>query len=294
MTKMHDNQVPTSPELVRHLLQSQFPSLADEAIAETPLHGTDNDVYRVGRDHSVRLPIIDWSVAGEERIRPWLPWLKDRLDIGVPVPVYYGSPAFKYPHRWTIYPWFQGKTLQPGIDDPEIATQVAQLVQQMWQLPTEGAPPGGRTPHAFDTEVRASLAQFHADEHREVLTEFWDGIMRTPAWDGSDAVWIHGDIQAGNLIFRDNHLVAAIDWSGLGVGDPVNDLQIAWNTFGPTARTAFRETLAVDDQTWQRARGRCFIQACFQLPYYRETFPIMANQAKYVFRQIMDELATKN
>lgn len=290
MTQMHPNQIPTSPHLVRELLRSQYPSLADEPIAENPFHGTDNDVYRVGKHHSVRLPIIDWSVANEEKIRSWLPWMRDRLSIKVPVPVHYGEPDCGYPHHWSIYPWFSGETLPLGTSEPRVARDVTAFLKEIRALPTNGAPESGRSPHAFDADVRQALAKFLPNEHPKELTAYWDAFMQTPEWDGSDALWMHGDVQAGNLIFENGRLVAAIDWSGLGVGDPVNDLQIAWNTFTPEMREIFRQEMDVNETTWNRARARAFIQACFQLPYYRDTFPTMANQARYVFRQILDEM----
>ena len=125
MTKMHPNQTPTSPTLVRNLLRSQFPSLAGEPIAGSPLHGTDSDTYRVGDHHAVRLPIIDWAIGKQNHIRPWLPWINDRISTPIPIPVYYGTPDAGYPHDWTIYPWLPGTTREFGVNDPDVARDIA-------------------------------------------------------------------------------------------------------------------------------------------------------------------------
>lgn len=287
---MHTNQIETSPDLVRRLLQCQMPKLAGLPIADRPFNGTDNAVYRVGEDYSVRLPIIDWAVGNEDRMKPWLPWLRDRLSIDVPVPIYYGSADEVYPHDWTIYPWFQGDVLPMGCVDPEVARQIAGFLSELRCLPTDSAPPAGRSPHALDADVRAALAIFLPEEQPELLTSIWDEMMTTPAWTGEGALWLHGDIAPGNLIFRDGKLVAAIDWSGLGVGDPASDLQVAWNMLTGQARDAFRVAMGVDDAVWYRARARAFAQACFQLPYYRDTFPSLANQARYVLAEIVEEV----
>lgn len=288
---MHPNQIETSPELVRALLQSQMPQLATLPIAPRPFSGTDNAVYRVGDHYSVRLPIVDWAVSNEEHMKPWLPWLRERLDTDVPVPIYYGEPDLGYPHMWAIYPWLAGNVLEMGCNDPHVAREIAAFLNQVRSLPTDGAPAAGRSPHALDPDVRAALANFLPEEQPDELIAIWDQLMTTPAWNGEDSLWMHGDVAPGNLIFEEGCLVAAIDWSGLGVGDPASDLQVAWNMLASEARAVFREAMAVDDATWDRARARAFTQACFQLPYYRETNRPLAAQARYVFEQILDEVS---
>ena len=282
---MHPNQIPTSPELVRCLLRSQYPQLAAEPIGMSAFHGTDCDTWRVGDAHSVRLPVIDWAANNEERMRPWLPWLQEHLHWRLSVPVFYGEPGCGYPHSWAIYPWLTGD-ITFGCDDAQVARDIAAFLRALRQLPVTDAPPAGRSPHALDDAVRSSLAQLRDTDHRDELVAIWDAMMTTPAWDGTGAVWMHGDVAPGNLLFAGGRLTAVIDWSGLGVGDPASDLQVAWNMLAPTARRVFREELGIDDVTWERARARAFAQASFQLPYYRDTLPALARQAQWVFAQI--------
>lgn len=286
---MHLNQIPTSPELVRCLLRNQYPRLAEESITDRPFHGTDSDTWRVGEHHCVRLPIIDWAVGKQELIAPWLQWLDQRLAIAIPTPVFFGEPGCGYPHTWTIYPWVIGETQPFGTNDLQLACDIAGFLTELRSLPTDGAPAAGRSPHALDTDVRTCLAQLTKADRRDDLVTIWDEMMTTPAWDGNDAVWMHGDVAPGNLLFRDGRLAAAIDWSELGVGDPASDLQVAWNMLGPDARLVLREAMQVDDVTWDRARARAFAQASFQLPYYRESLPALAAQAQYVFGEILRE-----
>lgn len=286
---MHPNQIPTSPDLVKRLLRQHYPSLAHLEVSEHPHHGTDSDTYRVGEHHSVRLPIIDWAVGGQERIRDWLPWLDDRLILPVTRPLFYGPPDCGYPESWTIYPWVPGAPLAFGCDDRQVAIDIADFLIEIRALPIDGAPHSSRSPHALNEDVRRCLAQLIDADHRDDLITIWDEMMTTPAWDGTGVCWMHGDVAPGNLLFEDGHLAAAIDWSGLGVGDPASDLQVAWNMLTGEARSVFRDALAVDDDTWNRARARAFAQASFQLPYYRDTFPTLATQAQYVFGEILAE-----
>jgi aminoglycoside phosphotransferase (APT) family kinase protein len=59
-----------------------------------------------------------------------------------------------------------------------------------------------------------------------------------------------------------------IDWGSAGVGDPAVDVMVAWKLHSPAARDAFRESLEVDDATWERARGWAVSQAVAALSYY--------------------------
>jgi len=68
-------------------------------------------------------------------------------------------------------------------------------------------------------------------------------------------VWVHGDIDLGNLLVRNGRLSAVIDFGQLGVGDPARDLSMAWTVFGAASRAGFRATMALDDDTWTRGRG---------------------------------------
>ena len=75
------------------------------------------------------------------------------------------------------------------------------------------------------------------------------------------------------MLVRDGRLCAVIDFGGAGVGDPAADVIAAWSVFGHTGRGVFRDTLDVDDGTWDRARGFALHQAALIIPYYRETNP---------------------
>ena len=66
---------------------------------------------------------------------------------------------------------------------------------------------------------------------------------------------MHGNLLPGNLLVVDGRLSAVIDWGGLNVGDPVRDLQPAWNVFAGDSRMRFCAELAIDDAWWVRGRG---------------------------------------
>ncbi|MCO5214724.1 MAG: phosphotransferase [Thermomicrobiales bacterium] len=167
-------------------------------------------------------------------------------------------------------------------------TNIANFLIELRCLPTEGAPASGRSPHALDADVRKCLAQLTEGDRRDDLIEIWNEMMTMPPWDGTGAVWMHGDVAPGNLLFRDKRLVAAIDWSELGVGDPASDLQVAWNMLGPDARQILRESMQVK-MLYPGAGTTRALAHSFQLPYYRDSLPALAAQAQWVFGEILAE-----
>jgi aminoglycoside phosphotransferase (APT) family kinase protein len=78
-----------------------------------------------------------------------------------------------------------------------------------------------------------------------------------------------------------------IDFSSMGLGDPACDLPVAWNLLPEGVRDLFRATLQVDDATWARGRGWALSIALIQLPYYRDTNPVLAASARHVIREVL-------
>jgi aminoglycoside phosphotransferase (APT) family kinase protein len=78
-----------------------------------------------------------------------------------------------------------------------------------------------------------------------------------------------------------------IDFGCLGVGDPACDAIVAWNLLPSTAREAFRLALNADDATWARGRGWALSIALIQLPYYKDTNPALAANARHVISRLI-------
>lgn len=287
---MHQNQISTSPELVRCLVETQVPHLTGLPISPVPGDGTDNALYRIGEKHVARLPIIDWAVGNEADMRPWLPRLRDHLSVQIPMPEFYGQPACGYDHEWTLYPWILGEQAPRQCSDPLLARNVADFILELRTFPIEGAPSAGRSPHGLDADVRKCLGQLRPEDRPgELLTIWEETIAACDPWDGRDPVWIHGDLAPTNMLVRDGQLAAVIDWSAMGVGDRADDLRPAWNMFTSASRKVFQDALSPTRNEWLRAKARAFAQASFQLPYYRHSNPGLAAQAKYVFGEMLAE-----
>lgn len=252
-------------------------------------------IYRLGNDMAVRLPRIHWAVGQVEKERRWLPRLAPLLPLAVPVPLAKGDPGEGYPWNWSVYRWLEGEnaTIERIADPRRAATELARFVAALRRIdPTGGPPPG---PHnsergvplsTRDARTRAAIASLQGTLDTDAVTAAWEAALRAPVWRGAP-VWLHGDLQSGNLLTAQGRLSAVIDFGCLGVGDPACDLQVAWNLLSAETRDVFRAVLAVDDATWARGRGWAMSVGLIALPYYQSTNPVLAGISRYAIDEAL-------
>lgn len=90
---MHHDEVETDVAVVKRLLASQFPQWIDLPIEPVLTAGTDNALYRLGKDMVVRLPRIEKAVKHIDKEFHWLPRLASLLPVAIPTPLEKGKPA---------------------------------------------------------------------------------------------------------------------------------------------------------------------------------------------------------
>jgi aminoglycoside phosphotransferase (APT) family kinase protein len=105
----------------------------------------------------------------------------------------------------------------------------------------------------------------------------------------NDPVWIHGDFASGNIIIRDKHLVAVIDFGGMAIGDPACDLVISWTFLKGEARKIFKEYIGLDNKTWSRARGWALWKALITIVSLKDRSSIAAIEQLQIINEIIDE-----
>jgi aminoglycoside phosphotransferase (APT) family kinase protein len=298
LMKMHPGELEIDKALVSRLIAAQFPEWAHLPLTSVLSAGTDNALFRLGDAMVVRLPRIGWASGQPEKEFRYLGKLALALPLAIPVPLVLGEPGEDYPHHWSVCPWIKGEiaTLKRLSDPPEAVRELARFISALQRIdsaggPTPGAHNSGRgVPlKERDEAVRTAIAQL--TEQKDSLDSLallaaWDEALGSPAHTGPP-VWLHGDLQSGNLLAREGRLCAVIDFGCLGIGDPACDLQPAWNLFGPDARRIFRDALAVDDATWTRGRGWALSVGLIALPYYKTTAPAIAEQARRTIEQIL-------
>ena len=83
----------------------------------------------------------------------------------------------------------------------------------------------------------------------------WNECLVTPQW-AKPPRWLHGDLHPANLLVHGGRIAAVVDFGDISGGDPANDLSVAWMMLPANVRSVFRAAVgAVDDDTWERARG---------------------------------------
>ena len=297
---MHADEVPTDVPLVRGLFAAQFPQWAALPVEPVPSWGTDNALYRLGGDLAVRLPRREVNTEPLDKERRWLPRLAPLLPLAIPVPLAVGEPADGYPFTWSVYSWLEGETatVERVADLGQAATDLAQFLGALQRFdPTDGPPPGahnwfrGLPLATMDEATRAAIRSLGETIDVGAVTAAWEAALQAPEWQ-HPPVWIHGDLDARNLLVERGRLSAVIDFGCLGVGDPAWDVMVAWKVLSADTRDIFRTELSVDDATWARARGGALSHALGALSYYTpETNPVLVLEAERWLAEVLADSA---
>lgn len=292
-SKMHADEVHTDATLMRRLLAAQFPRWADLPISAVRSMGTVNAIYRLGDHLCARLPRVQAWAEGLDREWQWLPRLAPHLSLRIPEPVAKGCPEGSYPFSWAIYRWIDGQPYSDTLanDELQAARDLARFVTELRRIePVPDAPRGGRRPlRELDAVTRAAIESAQGVIDSDAARAAWDRALEAPAWNGPP-VWIHTDLLRPNLLVHDGRLNAVLDFGGIGVGDPAADIIAAWSVFNQSGRALFRDALAVEGDTWNRARGFALHQAALIIPYYRETNPGFVSLAKRTVEQVLADI----
>ena len=301
--RLHEDEVHIDVGLVRELIRTQLPQLADLEVRLVAAPGTDNVVFRLGDELSVRLPRKPAAVSGLLIEREWLPRLAAHLPLAVPEPLAIGELSEIYPFPWLVCNWVSGVPLAPGRMNPDDGLVLAEFVLTLQSLDTSGGPPiqpGRRAGPvvAYDRTARAALSAARAlqatgrvepdlfDEER--AASVWAAAVRAPKWQGTD-VWVHRDFMASNLVTLDGRLNGVLDFGGLAVGDPAGNAMAAFHVFSAADnRSRFRAALDTDDATWARARGWALTQGLEALVYYLDSHRGMVAMARQVIMATLE------
>lgn len=294
--RMHANEVETDEALVRRLLAEQFPDWATHTVERVHSAGTDNAIYRLGPDLVVRMPRIHWATSQIETERRYLPLLRPHLPLALPEQVAVGEPGQGYLYTWAVYQWLPGEDANHV--HPTDMNQAAKALGQFVAALRNVDPSGGRDANTHrlrgsplrwrDKPTREAIAQLEGMYDTRAILASWEESLDAAEWEGSPT-WFHGDLLPGNVLLRDGRVSAVIDFSGLGVGDPVCDLMIAWALFDGESRGVFRRAAGADDAQWLRGRGIALSQAVIFIPYYLTTNPAGVAAARRSLEAVLAE-----
>ncbi|GAA2660048.1 MULTISPECIES: phosphotransferase [Actinosynnema] len=249
----------TTAELVRALVAEAHPDLAGAPVRRVE-SGWANQVWRLGEDLAVRLPVLETSPALPAKEFRWLPGLAPLLPLAVPTPLRFTGPSARFPRPWSVVTWVPGTPADTGeLTAPtESATALAAFLRALNRPAPPDAPdnPSRRAPLSARSGDFAAYLERVGDEVDPVaLHRIWADAVEAPEWRGPE-VWLHGDLHPANVVTDGGLLTGVVDFGELCAGDPAVDLSAAWKLLPQQVIPGF---LALcphgDEATVRRARG---------------------------------------
>ncbi len=290
--KMHADEIDITIHLVQRLIDDQFPQWSNLPVTPVVSSGTDNALYRLGKEMVIRLPRIAYAAPHIDKEYEWLPQLASYLPIRIPISLGKGMPTDDFPWAWAIYRWLTGENATKAhiSDFRQAATDIGNFVATLQKIDPHGAPSSSRDqPLATrDQEVRTALNSLHGIIDVHAATAVWEETLHAPEWN-RPPVWNHGDLHPGNLLIEGGKLSAVIDFGIAGIGDPSCDMMVAWTFLSAETRDLFREIVQVDDATWARGRGWALAFGLIALPYYINTNPVLAGIARRTIDEVLND-----
>jgi len=291
---MHNDEMELEASSVNRMLAVQFPRWSDLSIRKIRSSGTDNTIYRLGENYSIRLPKRKIGILQIEKEKQWLPYLSDHLPLEMPQQIAVGKSSFLFPHPWGIYKWIKGEELNRN-KLVDIRTNIEILINFIKSLHSieivETLKPGFHNGHRGgllknrDKLTRAAIPKLKEFINPVIAEQVWEEALNSPI-QPRDQSWIHGDIHSGNILSRRGKIISIIDYGTLAVGDKACDLMPAWNLLNTEERRLFRKLAEVDDLMWKRGKGWSLSIALVTLDYYLYTNPGLSNMSKFTLQQI--------
>lgn len=286
-------------ELAYQLVAEQFPQYKDLTITPVETSGWDNRTFHLGENLLIRMPSAQEYAQQIDKESTWLPKLAPLLPFAIPAPLAVGKPAFGYPWNWGIYRWLEGTTVASSeIHDMEaLAFDLARFLTSLEEIDATNGPLAGEQSfyrgsdlQVYDTETRQAIIALKHQIDAKKATEVWEAALAT-CW-SHPAVWVHGDIAAGNLLIQNDRLCAVIDFGQLAIGDPACDLAIAWTLFSDNAREIFRTNMKLDAGTWMRARAWTLWKAMITAAGLIGSNNVEAQKCWHIIDEVLNEHKT--
>jgi len=297
--RMHADEFTLDDGAVAQRVAKRFPHWSGLTVTRVASAGTDNALFRLGDNLVVRMPRREKCGAQIIKDAQFLPRLAPHLPLAIPKPLAQAEPCADCPWPWAVYAWLPGEMARADtLGDPIAAADaLAAFICALRAIEATGAPSpsvenfGRGAPLATrDKWVRAAIVALGADIDAAACLRVWDDACAAPVYSGAP-VWLHGDLQAGNLLTRDGRLAAVIDFGGLAAADPACDLMPAWTLFDGPARARFRAAIGADEGEWRRARGWALSVALIAMPYYRDTNPTLVAASQHAVSAVLAEFA---
>jgi aminoglycoside phosphotransferase (APT) family kinase protein len=296
---MHADQLTITDEMVRALVDAQFPEWAELPVEHIESIGTVNAIFRIGGHLSARFPL---QPDDPQAVRAALEveaaaarQLAAHTAFAVPRHVAVGEPGAGYPLPWSVQTWLSGNTASDDDSSTsvEFAHDLAGFIADVRGIDTKGRRFSGHgrggEMRAHDVWMRECFAR--SDDLLDVdrLRAVWRRFRELPRH--APDVMTHGDLIPGNVLVRADRLVGILDVGGLGPADPALDLVAAWHLLEAEPRAAIRADLRCDDLEWERGKAWAFEQAMGLVWYYATSNPPMSRLGRRTLERVVTELS---
>ena len=295
--QMHANQLHVDAELVRALVDGQYPEWSGLPIEPISGSGTVNAIFRIGHDLTARLPLqrTDPTLARSELEREAgaLAEFAAVSPFPAPMPVALGRPGVGYPMPWAVQTWLDGEVASPVsvAASAALAQDLAELIRTLRSAPTRGRRFRGRGRGGIlrdhDAYVLECIERTEQFSDGEPLRALWERFRELP--DGASAVMTHGDLTPWNILTADDRLNGVLDAGSFGPADPSLDLVCAWHLFDARTRAVLRDALSVGEVEWRRGAAWAFQQAMGLVWYYRTSNPAMAWLGEKTLARLLED-----
>ncbi len=297
---MHPGQLVISLDMVRALVNEQFPGWRSLPIVAVASQGTVNALFRIGDEFVARFPLnsgdVDTMRQRLESEAQAARELAGRTRFPTPKPVTLGEPGPGYPFPWSVLTWLPGSTAtveDPG-DSVAFAHDLAEFISGVRAIGTHGKAFSGQG-RGGDLRRHDGWMQTCFERSEQVLDvpllrRIW-GVLRVLPRNTGD-VMTHGDLIPGNVLTSSGRLTGIIDVGGLGPADPALDLVSAWHLLEAGPRRVLRDDLKCDDLEWERGKAWAFEQAMGAVWYYVKSNPVMSLMGQRTLTRILTDTSS--
>jgi aminoglycoside phosphotransferase (APT) family kinase protein len=191
-----------------------------------------------------------------------------------------------------VVPWINGSNPNAeNVDLVAAAVTLGSFLRALHGIKTDPdfkGPENGRgcALEARDEITRNAIRELGNRVDKGRLEAAWQRALSAKPWPLA-GVWVHGDLEPGNILADQGKIVAVIDFGMLGVGDPAVDLLPAWSLFDGTSRDHFRLATDCDDDIWERGKGWALTTALIALPYYWDRSEAIRSAALAKLEQVL-------
>ena len=231
--RMHAGQLSVPAQMVRVLVDEQFPQWRRLPVRGLAASGTVNAIFRIGERLAARFPLQPQQAeVARRRLEAEADAAREltgRTRFPTPEPVAIGEPGHGYPLPWSVQTWLPGVAAteeDPGGSVP-FAHDLAEFITGVRALDTRGRAFRG-TGRGGDLRSHDEWMETcfqHSQELLDVarLRRVWAHLRSLPRSAAAD-VMTHGDLIPGNLLVSGGRLAGILDVGGLGPADPALDL----------------------------------------------------------------------